>query len=198
MDNLKRYGFFIGLVILFGGLNLAILLSHMSRYFGFALIILGLAIIYFTREERPDILRPAAEKEVKEKEKARPQNLGQRFIYTLTLKGALKPYLFILGFLVLAVVIFFNMFIADEFLLGSNDYVMLLLAGALIAYNFVPARFNVERDFALIFITMLFLILVIPTTAYGLTTPVTPDSTSITDNTATSILLTSPTVALSR
>ena len=52
MEKMKRYGFFIGLIILFGGLNLAILLSHLSRYFGFILIAVGLVIMLLTREKK--------------------------------------------------------------------------------------------------------------------------------------------------
>ena len=200
-EKMKRYGFFIGLIILFGGLDLAILLSHLSRYFGFILIAVGLVIMLLTREKKsPETeleQEPVVRKRALKKWEKAGDNLGERFIHLLTFNGILKPYLPIFGILVLCTVIGFNLFIASEFLLGSNDYVVLLLAGALIAYNYVPSTYKVEKNFALIFMIFLFLILVIPTTTYTLACPVDPDSPTITNNSATRLLLTSPTVGLS-
>ena len=109
MDKIKRYGFFIGLIILFGGLNLAILLSHLSRYFGFIMIAIGLSIMLMTREKKtqePEREPVARKRPLSKREKA-GDNLGERFIHLITFNGILKPYLPLFGILVLAGIILF-------------------------------------------------------------------------------------------
>ncbi len=177
MNDGKRYGFFIGMIILFGGFSLAILLSHLSRAFGFLLIAIGLVIMYLTRDTATSLFgtRKRIDGDGDEKEY---KNLGQRFIDLITLDGRLKPFFPILGIILLAGIMAFNILIADEFSLGSNDYVALLLAGALIAYNYIPKKYNVERDFALIFMIFLFMILVVPTTIYSVAYSSEPDTNS--------------------
>ena len=52
MKTADKIKFVIGLVLLFGGLDLTILLSHTSRLFGVLLIILGLGILYWAGLEQ--------------------------------------------------------------------------------------------------------------------------------------------------
>ncbi len=185
MQGIKKYGFFLGMIILFGGLNLAILLSHLNRVFGLMLIGAGLLIMYLTRDEAPWIKsdKPGEEDipgddDDDDDEKSTFKNLSQWFISMITLNGKLMPFLPILGMILLAGIMAFNLLVADEFSLGSNDYVALLLAGALIAYNYIPSKYRVERDFALLFMIFLFMILVVPTTIYSLAYSSEPDTNS--------------------
>ena len=188
MKERNRIWFVLGLIILFGGLNLTILLSHLSRYFGIVLIGLGLAIIFLTTrtEDRP-------------KKKVEPaKTIGTRLIALFTVDGRVTPYFPFLGIALVAFVAVFNIYISHTAWLGSNDYITLILAGVLIAYNHVPKNYSVERDFALIFISFLFLILAVPTTVYAATSSTAIDTNSVTNNSITRVLLTAPTAALSQ
>lgn len=276
MTRKNRIWFIIGLIILFGGLDLAILLSHLSRYIGFLLMAVGLVILFFSGRE----ILVAGPSDKKEGAK----NLGARWIHMLTLRGSLKPFFPVFGAIVIIFVIVFNYSVADkvqpvndepldfvigedyiswgnesvregsetitvyfwgagqttpmpvelkygtdftvdyqngiislnesirsdvtsmtidyelvyfDFHIGSNDYITLILAGVLIAYNYIPRPYRVERDFALIFITLLFIIIAVPTTLYSLTSGEV-DGDIVTNNSVTSILLTEPTATLSR
>jgi len=91
--------------------------------------------------------------------------LSERFIHFLTFKGRLKPLFPLFGIAIIAMVLVFNLFIRPGgFSLGSHDGVTLLLGIAVIAYNHIPDRYSFERDFTLLFLTFLFLILVLPIT----------------------------------
>ncbi len=108
-------------------------------------------------------------KSVKQTEAKGPY-LSERFIYLLTFKGRFKPLLPILGIAIIAMVFVFNLFIRPGgFSLGSHDGVTLLLGIAVIAYSRIPERYSFERDFTLLFLTFLFLILVLPITLIAYT-----------------------------
>ncbi len=160
MKTIDRIIFVIGLVLLFGGLDLTILLSHTNRLFGIGLIFAGLALILWAAK--------LSETEIPKKIK-KPDNLASKVIHLLTLNGRFKESIPIAGIGVLVSVLAFNLILADEFRLGSNDYVGLLLAGILISYYQIPKKYSVERDFALLFSIFLFVFLVIPTTWLQLT-----------------------------
>ena len=160
MKTIDRIIFVIGLVLLFGGLDLTILLSHTNRFVGIGLIFAGLALILWAAK--------SSEPEVPKK-MSKPDNLASKLIHMLTLNGRFRESIPIAGIGVLVSVMAFNLILADEFRLGSNDYVGLLLAGILISYYQIPKKYSVERDFALLFAIFLFLFLVIPTTLLQLT-----------------------------
>ncbi len=160
MKTTDRIIFVIGLVLLFGGLDLTILLSHTNRLVGIGLILAGLVLILWAAK--------SSEPEIHDKTK-KQDNLASKVIHLLTLNGRFKDSIPIAGIGVLVSVIAFNVFLADEFRLGSNDYVGLMLAGILISYYQIPKKYSVERDFALLFSIFLFVFLVIPTTLLKLT-----------------------------
>ena len=156
MKPLDRVKFLIGLVFLFAGLNVLILLSHLDKLYGVLFLGIGLGLIIWANWDK--VSRPV---KVEERKK---ENIAARIILFMTLGGRLKTLLPVGGIAIIALVILYNSLLAETFHLGSNDYVTLMLAGVLIAYNFIPVRFAVERDFAFLFVMLLFLILVIPTT----------------------------------
>ncbi len=185
MKTSDRVLFVIGLVLLFAGLDLTILLSHMSRLVGIALLAAGLGLLFWS-------VRSEAALPVKKPVKGR--NIAAKLIDMLTLQGRLRAVLPVAGLAVIAAVVLFNLVVRDEFYLGSNDYVALFLAGTLVAYNYIPAKYAVERDFAMLFSILLFLLLVIPTTMLS-----TGDSGGADTNTPlTYYLLVMPTAALVR
>ncbi len=65
MGRINRWRLFAGLIVLFAGLNLTLLLSHLSRFVGLGLILIGLLILISAREtwrekfrrRSPDIFR---------------------------------------------------------------------------------------------------------------------------------------------
>ena len=185
MKTFDRIIFVIGLVLLFGGLDLTILLSHTNRLVGVLLIFIGLALIFLAAKR--------SESEIPEKIK-KTDNLASKVIHLLTFNGRFKESIPIAGIGVLVSVIAFNIVLAGEFRLGSNDYVGLLLAGILISYYQIPKKYSVERDFALLFSIFLFLFLVIPTTLLQLTSE---GGNVDTNSPLTYYFLAAPTAALS-
>ncbi|MFO7618048.1 MAG: archaeosortase/exosortase family protein [Thermoplasmata archaeon] len=178
-DRLKLV---IGLVLLFGGLNLALLLSHLSRLYGIALIMAGLGVLLWA----------ARGMEAPSQEKGEPDNLASRVIRIITLRGRLHGFLPVFGIGIIITVIAYNLLMSDSGYLGSNDYVALFLAGTLLAYNYVPEKYLAERDFALLFSILLFAFLVVPTTLLQYTS--TGDDTN---SPITYYLLAMPTATLS-
>jgi len=91
--------------------------------------------------------------------------LSKRLVEFFTLKGTLKKYLPLAGIAVFAAVVLFNFYISGyDLSFGSHDAVTFLMGGALIAYNYVPEKYSLERDFTFLFLVFLFLILVLPIT----------------------------------
>jgi len=187
MRNVDKLKLVIGLVVLFAGLDIAILLSHMSRFIGIIFIIIGIGILATTIEGAEE--RPRRRKEKAEERKE--ENIATRIIDVLTLRGKLKPLLPIAGVVIILLVGFYNIFISNKQYLGSNDYVALILAGVLVIYNFIPRKYHTERDFAFLFSILLFVFLVIPTTLLNLTSDHVDTNSPL-----TYYLLSAPTVAL--
>lgn len=184
MKPLDRIVFVIGIVLLFGGLDIAILLSHMSRWVGIGFILAGIGILLIAVKRIETIIPQKTEKS---------DNLASRIIHLLTFNGRFRESIPIAGIGVLISVISFNLFLSDKFVLGSNDYVGILLAGILISYYWIPKKYSVERDFALLFSIFLFVFLVIPTTMLEFTSQA-EDTNSI----FTYYLLALPTTFLAR
>ena len=159
MKQLEKIIFIAGLVLLFGGLNIAILLSHMSHFIGLAFIIAGIGLLLWAlRNEKSAIIKKSVKKD----------NIASKIVDFLTLQGRLKALIPVAGISVAVMVVAYNILRTGELNLGSNDYVTLVLAGVLLAYNYIPDKYRVERDFALLFSTLLFFLLVIPTTLLSL------------------------------
>lgn len=96
------------------------------------------------------------------------KNLGVRFIYFLTFKGMLIRFFPIFGAALIGFAILYNLILAGALRLASFDYVTILLGATLIAYNYVPRRFDKGRNLVLLFFFFLFFVLVVPLTATGM------------------------------
>jgi archaeosortase C (PEF-CTERM variant) len=163
-----RWWLAICLILAFIGVNLQ-LLTHIQdvRYVGLVLIGVGLAgAILITRLIE---LQPAAKKVAKEKRK----DLAWRLLHWITWHGKLKPWLPILGIIAIVIDLVWNLGIAhsEEFL--SQDWTMWALGGVLLVYNFVPRQYGKERDFALIFVTLFAITMVLPMGLYRVLTHTT-------------------------
>jgi len=158
-----RWWLAVGLVLAFVGVNLQ-LLTHIgaARSFGIGLIIIGMALaVYWVR-----IIETAAGK----RKVVRRQDLADRFIHYLTLKGRLRPWLPILGIVVILIDLGWNLGIARSTEFLSQDWTMWALGVVLLVYNFVPADFGRERDFSLILIFLYSVTMVLPMGLYRLAT----------------------------
>ncbi|MFH0816432.1 MAG: archaeosortase/exosortase family protein [Methanobacteriota archaeon] len=172
----------VGLVFLFAGLDVMILLSHLNRLFGATLFAIGLAILSWGYR--------GSERE----EKKPSDNLAGRLIHAVTLNGRLADLMPVGGVAAIILVVAYNLATAGAIQLGSNDYVALLLGAILLAYNYVPSKYAAERDFAFLFFAFLFAILVVPTTIYSLKYGALTEAN--TDTPWTEWLLTRPTSGL--
>ncbi|MBI5001017.1 MAG: archaeosortase/exosortase family protein [Euryarchaeota archaeon] len=158
MKALDRAKVLVGFVLLFAGLDILLLLSHNNRLVSIPLIAVGLGLLAWGfglgqgREETEE----------------RKGTLSSRLINVFTFGGRLRPALPFLGIGIIALDVAYNIYLSSYTTLGSNDTVILLMGAILFAYNFVPGKYAVERDFALLFSVFLFLILVVPTTAYAI------------------------------
>ena len=151
-----RLKLLVGLVFLFAGLDVMILLSHLNRLWGAVLFGIGLAVLSWG-------YRGSEHGEAEHSD-----NLAGKLIRAITLNGRLADLMPVAGIAAIVLVVAYNLATAGELQLGSNDYVALLLGATLLAYNYVPAKYAAERDFAFLFFAFLFAILVLPTTIYGL------------------------------
>ena len=94
---------------------------------------------------------------------APPSNtLAHRFLRRVTLGWRLVPFFPLAGVVIIALDVIYNLLIADNPVLQIHDTVTLMFGVSLIAYPFVPQKFDRERDFVLFFFMILVLILVIP------------------------------------
>jgi exosortase/archaeosortase family protein len=167
----QRFWFLFALILLLAGIEIAVTLTYMARWIGVILIALGLGILISTARKgpQPEIAEETEDKKPKE-EDADSKNLADVLISKLTLGGRINPFLPIIGCLLIIFVYFFNFMVRNNLELGVNDTITILLGTTLALYNYIPTKYNRERDFVLLFFIFLFLILVLPITLYSLIT----------------------------
>ena len=88
--------------------------------------------------------------------------LASRFLDWVTLRGKLVRWFPAFAIAVIAVDLAYNQVVFGRISLGTEDTSVLLFAAALFAYPFIPPRFARERDFILMFMGALILVLVVP------------------------------------
>ena len=89
-------------------------------------------------------------------------NLATALLNILTAKGRLKSFFPVFGILLIVVDILYNLFLSATPELLTHDSIVLLFGVVMIAYNFIPASYERERDFIFLFFAGLIAILVIP------------------------------------
>lgn len=89
------------------------------------------------------------------------QSLASRIIFTFTLGGRLMPYLPLFGIFVIIAVVWYNASYGGWHI-NETDTTAFLFGAMLIAFRYVPKIFSWERDFMMIFSSVLALILVVP------------------------------------
>lgn len=88
--------------------------------------------------------------------------LAHRFLWWATLRGRLVPLFPVIGIVLIVADLAFNTFLSATPAILTHDQVVLFLGATLIAYRFVPERYDRERDFVFLFALALAAILVIP------------------------------------
>lgn len=164
----QRLWFLIGLILLLAGLDIAVTLSHTAKWIGLILMTLGLGVLVFNAREKPKKEEEKEEKSPKEKKLDEKITLADKLIIIITINGRIKLMLPILGAFLIIFVYAFNFFFREGFELGVNDTITILLGATMMLYNYIPDRFNRERDFVFLFFVFLFLILVLPLTIYSI------------------------------
>ena len=113
----------------------------------------------------------APERDVMEDEKETREQPPESFLASRLIDfftgGKFRFFFPVMGLLFLLMVPIYNIGIKKEYLIGSNDIVVLLVGAILLFYHRIPETYKREKDFAVIFFVLLFLIVVLPTTYYG-------------------------------
>jgi exosortase/archaeosortase family protein len=177
----QRIRFLVGLILLLAGLEIAVTLTYLARWFGLVLMLLGLGILVLTarkkteeEQEEEEIVKKEEkeeeEEEIGEKKEiiSKRRTLADTLIGLMTLNGRLNILLPVFGAFLILFTYAFNFFFREEFSLGVNDTITILLGATLMLYNYIPQKFMRERDFVFLFFLFLFLILVLPLTLYGI------------------------------
>ena len=166
----RRFWFLFALILLLAGIEIAVTLTYMARWIGVILMALGLGILIATARKGPEPEIREEKEDKKPDEEADSKNLADILISKLTLGGRINPFLPIIGCLLIIFVYFFNFIVRNNMDLGVNDTITILLGATLALYNYIPTKYDRERDFVLLFFVFLFLILVLPITLYSLIT----------------------------
>ena len=159
--------FLISFIVMFAGIGVALLISKWSRLLGVALFLVGAVLMYLTsRLGTGSGLRSDQGFLFPRDGLGRIPVISERIVDLYTLRGRYPWLMTLTGILLALGVIFYNYYVQVNTYLGSNDYVVLMLALSIGSYVYIPKKYAVERDFMLMFLTLLFLIVVIPTTYY--------------------------------
>ncbi len=140
-------------ILLVAGLDLILNPTHLpnNEFAGIPFLVSGLAILALVFRRAPGA--PAPEDRT---------TLASRLLYRVTLRGRLVRWFPAFAIVLIGLDLAYNQLVFGGLSLGTEDTTFLLFAGALFAYPFLPARFGRERDFVLMFMTALILILVVP------------------------------------
>src|SRR5438445_191117 len=149
----QRVSFLAALLLVFAGVDLVLSPSHLagSEFLGIPFLIAGLVLFALLFRRVPGA--PAAE--------ARG-TLASRFLHFITFRGRLVRWFPAFAIVLIGLDLAYNQLVFGGVSLGTEDTVLLLFAAALFAYPFVPLRFGRERDFVLMFMAALLLVLVVP------------------------------------
>ncbi|MFQ6129101.1 MAG: hypothetical protein ACE5QW_09405 [Thermoplasmata archaeon] len=155
IDFLKKHkGYFLLLefILLLTGVNLVLLPQkvHYLDYVGVVLFLSGIALLLLTfMPEEPS-------------EKPPEKSLAKVIVDFFSVRLKLRPLFPVLGAIAIALDLAYNLILFGALSLGTHDTMFLLFGGALVAYNFIPEKYEREKNFFLIFSGVLVLILVVP------------------------------------
>lgn len=153
----KRMRVLIAFIIILGGLNIAILFTKVPKIVGILMVIIGCVVLW-------SVFRKVKITIPKER------SISLSLIDKLPLNRRIFWSFPFIGIALIILDVIFNLYYLKSSQFGSHDLVVILLGITFIAYNYIPKRFWKERDFAFLFLLILFIILIIPVTVYNLST----------------------------
>lgn len=162
------------------------------RLVGFGMLLVGLLFLfrlYKTKEEEketdtaltgsklpvsgfPAQRRAYRREEAKSKDEIgtdTKRSIVNRIMYKFTHSAKKLSFLTlpVMGALIIDAVFMYNYFTGQGLSLASWDIITIMLGASLIAYNFIPEKYGVSRDFIVFFLAILFIILVFPKLFYS-------------------------------
>src|SRR2546425_11930152 len=142
-----------GFLLVFAGVDLLLNPPHLanSEVLGIPFLVAGLALFALLFRRMPGA--PAHQER---------RTLASRFLDIATLHGKLLRWFPAFAIVLIALDLTYNQLVFGRISLGTEDTILLLFAASLFAYPFIPARFGRERDFVLMFMAALLLVLVVP------------------------------------
>lgn len=170
-------GLLLGLVIAFQGMALVITSNKLvvtywwMRFVGLAMAAGGLYYIYrFLPREvlswpiDEDAKAMAARDMVMRLASGQREEstIAERFIDRLTLQGRLVPLFPLLGALVVAADLLWNLVLTGSTEFLTYDWLAIMVGAFLLAYRWIPDGYRRERDFAFVFLFALSLLLLVP------------------------------------
>jgi archaeosortase C (PEF-CTERM variant) len=185
--NLEKLQILIALIVLFEGLNIALLsheltkISPYTRIIGWVMLIGG--IYYFINlyqkkartkqieQDKVEMKSIIVAGKVSRRRKPRPikdeepeANILTKLMSSIDSQAKnIFPYLLpIIGALIIDAVIIRNIMRGTEIDMGSFDLITILFGVTLIAYNYVPREFSLARDFAVFFFGIMFFVWIFP------------------------------------
>ena len=150
-SRLKDWRVLLGAVLVITGLDLLLMVSKLPRYVGVLFLLPGALILLYVF--RDDINSLSSEDKY-----GLAEDRYVPIISKLTVDGALVKLFPLAGFLAISLDLFLN----HGNRLGSFDTIILLWGVMMIVYPFVPNKLYRERDFVLLFLSFIVLILVLP------------------------------------
>ena len=152
LQRRRRVMILVALVTTFAGL--ALVLNQPERtslaWVGIPLVAVGVAILV-------GIVWPAGTRLPEA-----PPSLASTLIRRATWNGRLVRLFPMVGVMMLAADLLYNLKLSASPALQTEDTIVILAASVFIVYGFVPPRFSRERDFVLTFVAALNAILVVP------------------------------------
>jgi archaeosortase C (PEF-CTERM variant) len=155
MQRRKYLWLLVWFLIFFAGLDL---IWNPPKGAGLEYLALGIIFLVLGFAFLVLLLVPREKLKIETKE----GNLATALLNVLTVRGRLKPFFPLLGMVLIALDILYNLYISTTPELLTHDSIVLLFGVVMIAYNFIPNSYERERDFIFLFFAGLVVILVIP------------------------------------
>jgi archaeosortase C (PEF-CTERM variant) len=146
----------LGIVLIFEGLAVIFLSSHFGYALGIASVVLGAFMLI--------LLPPSLAEADKGRAAAAPEfdTVGIKFV-AWVMDGLGSDYAIIgIGVLIVALDVVFNTFFSTRPDYGDLDTLSIMLGALLMIYPFAVRRFRVEITFALVFLALVVILLVVP------------------------------------
>jgi exosortase/archaeosortase family protein len=170
VEHLRKPRFLIGLLLILGGFDIGMSWTYLPRLLGITMILIGIILVSTELRAQNKKAKTVGETDSAKgaAEQAAPR-LSNRLIQKLTFDGRFLPYFWIIGLIIIAADLALNAFIQKSGI-GGNDIIVLFFGASLIIYN-PPTwmrfgtylkKYSREKDFLVIFLGLLILILILP------------------------------------